>query len=158
MIVQPGERPHVLDGVDDRAVEAELVEQRRPELADERADVAELAAEQVAQVAQLGAGQRWIGLDDPLDVLHLEDRIRQRLGGAVVDFLGEPRPLGLLRLDNDASIGVRVYGIGFHRQTISNTRVGAIADVDLAEALAPGAPASRSSGQCLWSSPSDRTT
>ena len=53
-----GQRPHVFDRVDDRPVEAELVEQRRPELADERPDVAELAAEHLAQEAQLGPRQR----------------------------------------------------------------------------------------------------
>ena len=35
---------------------------------------------------------------DPLDVLDLEDGVGERLGGAVVDLLGEPRSLGLLRL------------------------------------------------------------
>ena len=56
--LEPGQRPHVLDRVGDRAVEAELVEHRRAELADERPDVAELAAEQLAQEAQLGAGEQ----------------------------------------------------------------------------------------------------
>ena len=54
----------------------ELVEQRRPELADERPDVAELAAEQLAQEAQLGPGEARVGVDDALDVLDLEDRVR----------------------------------------------------------------------------------
>ena len=84
----------------DRAVEAELVEDRRPELADERPHVAELAAEQLAQEAQLRPGQRRVVIDDPLDVLDLEDRVRERLGRPVVDLLGEPRPLRLLGLDD----------------------------------------------------------
>ena len=48
---QPGQGLEVLDRLVDRAVETELVEQRRPELGDERPDVAELAAEQLAQEA-----------------------------------------------------------------------------------------------------------
>jgi hypothetical protein len=80
---------HVLGVVDDRAVEAEVVEQRRPELADERPDVTELAPQELAQVAQLGPGQGRVGVDDPLDVLDLEDRVAQGLRRAVVDLLGE---------------------------------------------------------------------
>ena len=49
---------------------------------------------------QLGAGEQRVGLDDPLDVLDLEDRVAERLGRAVVDLLGEPRALGLLGLDD----------------------------------------------------------
>ena len=68
----PGQGLHVLDGIDDGPVEAQLVEQRRPKLADERADVAQLAAQQLAQEAELGPGQQRVGLDDPLDVLGLD--------------------------------------------------------------------------------------
>ena len=57
----PVSASHAFDRVADRPVEAELVEERRPELADERPDVAELAAEQLAQVAQLRARQQRVG-------------------------------------------------------------------------------------------------
>ena len=46
------------------------------------------------------AGHRRVGLEDAVDELHLEDRVRQRLGRSVVDLLGEPGALGLLRLDD----------------------------------------------------------
>ena len=73
------------------------------------ADVAELAPEQLAQEAQLRPGQALVGVDDPLDVLDLEDRVREGLGRAVVDLLGEPRPLRLLGLD-DPHLRVRRRG------------------------------------------------
>ena len=154
---QPRQRSHAFHRVEDRRVEAELVEQRWPELADDRADLPELAPEHVAQVAQLGASQRWIGIDNPLDMLHLKDRIRQRLGGAVMDFASETRPFGLLRLNNEVHRNSSIR-IGFHRQTISNTRVGAMPMSISRKHSLHGAPASMSSGQCSWSSPSDRTT
>ena len=87
-------------GVGDRPVEPELDEHGRPELADEGADVAQLAAQQLAQEAQLVAGHGGVGLEDAVDELHLEDRVRQRLGRAVVDLLGEAHALGLLGLDD----------------------------------------------------------
>ncbi len=94
------ERGPCLRGVVDRAVQAELVEERRPELADERPDVAELAAEELAQVAQLRPGHPRVLVHHPLDVLDLEDRVRQGLGRTVVDLLGQAGPLGLLGLDD----------------------------------------------------------
>ena len=69
------------------------------------ADVAELAAEQVAQEAQLGPGEADVLVEDALDVLDLEDGVDERLGRPVVDLLGEPRALGLLGLD-DAHLDV----------------------------------------------------
>ena len=36
------------------------------------------------------AGQPLVVVDDALDVLDLEDRVREDLGGPVVDLLGEP--------------------------------------------------------------------
>ena len=86
--------------VHDRAVQAELHEHRRPQLADEAAHVAQLAAEQLAQEAELGAGHRRVALEHAVDELDLEDRVRQRLGRPVVDLLGEPGALGLLGLDD----------------------------------------------------------
>ena len=96
----PGEGRHRLGGVVDRAVQPELVEERRPELADERPDVAELAAEQLAHEPELGPRHPRIAVEDALDVLDLEDRVRQGLGRPVVDLLGETRSLGLLGLDD----------------------------------------------------------
>ncbi len=90
-----GEGGHALDRIHDRAVQAELVEKRRPQLADEGADLAQLAAQQLAQEAQLAAGDADVLVEHPLDVLDLEDRVRQRLRRPVVDLLREPRPLGL---------------------------------------------------------------
>ncbi len=87
-------------GVGDRPVEPELHQHRRPELPDEGAHVAQLAAQQLAQEAQLGAGHGRVGVEDAVDELHLEDRVRQRLGRAVVDLLGEADALALLGLDD----------------------------------------------------------
>ena len=97
---QTGKGRHRLDRVGDRPVETELLEERRPKLGDEAPHVAELAAEQIAQETELGPGESGVLLEDPLDVLDLEDRVRQRLGRSVVDLLGEPRALGLLGLDD----------------------------------------------------------
>ena len=64
------------------------------------------------------------GLDDPLDVLDLEDRVRERLGRPVVDLLGEPRALGLLGLD-DPHLGV-VRGRRGAPTSASSGRVAAL--------------------------------
>ena len=77
---EPGQRRDAADGVGDRAVQPELVEDRRPELADERPDRPELAAEQVAQEAQLRLRGPEVRVDHPLDVLDLEDRVRRGPG------------------------------------------------------------------------------
>ena len=64
-----------------------------------------------------------------------------------MDFAGEARPFRLLRLDDGVHPGSSIR-IAFHRQTISNTRVGAM-PMSSSRALAlHGAPASMSSGQC----------
>jgi hypothetical protein len=154
---QPGQRPHLLHGIEDRTVEPELGEQRRAELTDERTDVAELATKQLAQVAQFGTRQCRIRFDDPLEVLDLEDRVRQGLGRAVVDLPSEARPLCLLRLDDNVHPRSSIR-IGLHRQTISKTRVGGRPMSISRKHSAHGTPASTSSGQCAWSSPSDRIT
>ena len=54
-------------------------------------------------------------VDDPLDVLDLEDRVAERLGRPVVDLLGEPGALGLLGLDDphlDVARGRRAADLG----------------------------------------------
>ena len=87
---EAAQRRHPADHVGDRAVEPHLVEDRRTELADERPDRAELAAQEVAQEAELRPGGPLVRVDHPLDVLDLEDRVRQHLGRSVVNLLGEP--------------------------------------------------------------------
>ena len=71
----------VATGIADRAVEPELVEQRRPELGDEAAHVAELAPQQVAQEAQLRPGEAHVLVEHALDVLDLEDRVGEAWAG-----------------------------------------------------------------------------
>ena len=100
VMCRPDSAACVGDRVDDRAVQAELDEHRRPQLADEAAHVAELTAQQLAQELQLGPGHVAVGVEDAVDELHLEDRVRERLRGSVVDLLREPDALGLLRLDD----------------------------------------------------------
>ena len=94
----PGQRVERGGRVADRPVQADLVEDRRPQLADERAHVAQLAAQPLAQEAELDARGGPVVVEDLLDVLHAEDRVGQRLRRPVVDLLGEARPLGLARL------------------------------------------------------------
>ena len=107
------------DGVRDRAVEAQLVEDRRAELADERPDRAELAPEQLAQEAQLRPGEALVAVDDALDVLDLEDRVREDLGRPVVDLLGEPRSLRLLGLDDPHRELGREGGVAAHEAVVA---------------------------------------
>jgi len=112
---QPGEGRHVVHAVADRAVETEVLEERRPQLADEAAHVAELAAEQFAQEAELGAREPAVLVEHALDVLDLEDGVGQRLCRSVVHLLGEADPLGLLGLhDAHPQVGreLRVGGVG----------------------------------------------
>ena len=87
-----------LGGVLDRAGQAQIREDRGSELADERPDVAELATKEVAEQAELGRGEGRIAGQVPLHDLHLEGRVGERLGGAVVDLPGEAGPFGLLGL------------------------------------------------------------
>ena len=56
-------------------------------------------AEQLAQEPQLRPGQPSVLADHPLDVLHLEDRVRQDWAG-LMDLLGQPGSLRLLGLDD----------------------------------------------------------
>ena len=60
-----------------------------------------------------------VRVDDPLDVLDLEDRVGEGLGRAVVDLLGEPRALGLLGLDDphlEVARGRRPADLGQQRR------------------------------------------
>ena len=125
--------------------------------ADDGADVSELALEHVAQVAQLGPGELRIGFHDAFDVVDLEDRVGKSLRRSVVDLPGEASPLRFLRL-HDSVHSRSSIRTGLHRQTISNTRVGDMPMSSSRKHSLHGAPASMSSGQCSWSSPSERTT
>src|SRR5206468_11520501 len=89
----------------DGAAQAEVGEQRRPELAQVRADALQLPREDVTQLAQLLPRQLFVAVQQPLDDLDLEDGVGQRLRGPVVDLAGETAPLRLLRLD-DAHLGI----------------------------------------------------
>ena len=82
-----GECCHAFDGVHDRAVEAELVQQGWAQLADEGANLAQLATEQLAQKPQFVVCDAQVLVKHTLDVLDLEDRVRERLGRTVVDLL-----------------------------------------------------------------------
>ena len=95
-----GERRHTFDRVHDRAVQAQLVEQRRPQLTDESSNLAEFAPQQLTEEPQLAGGHSDVFADDSLDVFDLEDGVRERLRRAVVDLLGEPGTLGFLSLDD----------------------------------------------------------
>ena len=77
------------------------------------------------------AGEQRVGLDDPLDVLDLEDRVGQGLRRAVVDLLGEARALGLLGLD-DPQLGflggpeaTAALGLEFVVAVVATLRPGA---------------------------------
>ena len=94
-----GQRTHRRHAVLDGPVEPELRKERRPQLRDEGAHVVELAAQPFAQEAHLRAHGARVGVEDPLDVVGLEDRVHQRLGRPVVDLLGKPDALGFARLD-----------------------------------------------------------
>ena len=74
--------------------------------AKEAVPLAQLAAEYLAQETQLAGGHAHVLVEDPLDVLHLEDCVAQRLSGSVVDLLGQTGAFGLLGL-NDAHLHVR---------------------------------------------------
>src|ERR1035437_4904437 len=93
-----GECRPALDRVHDGAVEAQLVQQRWPQLADECPDLPELAAEQLSKEAQLAAGHSDVFADYALDVFDLEDGVPQRLSPPVVHLLGEPGALDFLSL------------------------------------------------------------
>src|SRR5664280_1650613 len=94
-----GERTHRCHAVLDGSVEPELGEEWRPELRDERPHVVQLATQALAQEANLRADGSRVSVENPLDVVSLEDRVHERLGRAVVDLLGEPDALRLARLD-----------------------------------------------------------
>src|SRR5439155_4835394 len=87
---EAGQRRRPADRIRDRTVEAELVEDRRTELADERPDRAELAPQEVAQEAKLRPSRAEVRVEDALDVFDLEDRVREGLGRSVVDLLRQP--------------------------------------------------------------------
>jgi hypothetical protein len=95
-----GQCAHALHGVHDRAVQTQLVEQRRAQLADECPDLTQLASQDLAQEAQLAGGHPHVLVEDPLDVLDLKDGVGQSLSRTVVDLLSQARALGLLGLDD----------------------------------------------------------
>ena len=99
----------LLGGIADGAVEAELLEQRRAELVDEAAHLLQLALEDGAQLAHLDLRLGRIARDELTDDVGQQDRVGERLRRAVVDLLGQPCPLGLLRLQ-DAHLDLRVGG------------------------------------------------
>ena len=72
--------------------------------------------------ASSACSDRVVGLEDPIEVLDLEDRVGQDLGRSVVDVLGHPLPLALLGLDDaQAHGGRRVVG---HRAGLVDRLVG----------------------------------
>ena len=101
VMCRPDSAACVGDGVGDRAVQPELDEHGRPQLADEACGrrPARDAAARAGTAARSRAMSR-VGVEDAVDELHLEDRVRERLGGSVVDLLGEPDALALLGLDD----------------------------------------------------------
>src|SRR5438552_11535233 len=68
---QAGEGGHVFDRVADRAVQPQLVQQRRSKPRDEAAYGTELPAKELSQEAQLPGRLAGILFEDPLDVLDL---------------------------------------------------------------------------------------
>src|SRR5947207_5007676 len=87
-----------------RLREAKLAELGRTEVVDHRAHRVERAPELPFQVRELGTerlpdlGRRALG--DALEVLDLEDRVRQDLRGAVMDVAVEPLLFGLEALED----------------------------------------------------------
>ena len=82
------------------------VDGRRPQLGDECPDLVQAVAQHVAKERQLGMRRPRRSVDHAVQVLDLEDRAGQHLGGSVMDLLGQPLPLRLLRLDDPQRPGV----------------------------------------------------
>ena len=68
--------------------------------------------------------RRRVALDQALDVVDLEDRVRQHLGRTIVDLASDARPLGVERLQD--------HGGGLHR----------VRSIGVAHGASPGQPIS----------------
>ena len=90
----------LLSGVADGAGQAEISEDRRAKLIDIGPHLRELAAEDVPQESQFGAGQGRVAGHEALDDFDLEDRVGQGLGRTIMDLAGQTGSLRFLGLEN----------------------------------------------------------
>ena len=83
------------------------IRQRGPEIGDECPHLVQAAAQHVAQECDLGLGGPVSVAEHAVEVLDLEDGIRQHLGRSIVDVLGHALAFALLGLDDPEAHGCR---------------------------------------------------
>ena len=96
----PEDPRDLLSGVADGAGQAEISEDRWAQLIDIGPNVRQLAAENVTQESQFGAGQGRVAGHEALDDFDLEDRVGQGLSRTIVDLAGQTGSLRFLGLEN----------------------------------------------------------
>ncbi|HEY8861812.1 MAG TPA: hypothetical protein VIN37_06975 [Candidatus Limnocylindria bacterium] len=89
-----------LDVAAQRRHEPEVVEDHRAELEDEAAQLLQRLVHHLAERRELLARTILVHAVEALADLRLQDDVRHRLGGAVVDLAGDPPPLLLLSVDD----------------------------------------------------------
>jgi len=97
------------------------VHDRGSQVGDQCAHLVEAVPEHVPQEGQLGVGGAVFGSDHAVEVLDLEDGVRQDLGGAVMDVLGHALALAFLGLDDAQSH--RGGGLVGHRPGLVDARI-----------------------------------